>query len=126
MTFCISALYLLTKDIYEKAIALDLKMENNETSDLEEFPILFADRQSIIDELTLLMKEPDFEWTAEEREMARQLVALDNKLQPLLLGLYQAYKQQIERINQTKNMSVRYKNSYQNASVDGTFFDARK
>ncbi len=116
----------LTEAIYNKASLLDAKMDNNRSDDLEMLLELFADRQAVIEEVDKLMKQLDFEWTAEERKIAVRLKILDQKLQPLLNGLYHAYKIQIERINQTKQMSVKYKNSYQNASVDGTFFDARK
>lgn len=122
----ISTLYQLSNEIYEIAALLDSNMEHNNADDLEKLPVLFAKRQETIEELDSLMKEPGFEWTAEEREMALALAALDQKLQPMLNGLHQAFKVQMQRINQTKQMSVKYKNSYQNASVDGTFFDARK
>ncbi len=122
----ISTLYQLSTEIYEIAASLDSNMEHNNAEDLETLPVLFAKRQAAIEELESSMKEPGFEWAANEREMAVKLAALDQKLQPLLNGLHQAFKKQMERINQTKQLSVKYKNSYQNASVDGTFFDARK
>lgn len=122
----ISALYQLSETIFTKVAGLDVKMENNRTEDLEELPVLFAKRQEAIENLDVLMKTPGFAWTAEERELVGSLAALEKELQPLLNGLHGAYKTQMERISQTKQMSVKYKNSYQNASVDGTFFDARK
>ncbi len=122
----ISDLHRLTNEIYKIAASLDSNMEHNNAEDLEALPVLFAKRQEAIEELDRSMKEPGFEWAAEEREMAVELAALDQQLQPMLNGLHQAFKMQMERINQTKQLSVKYKNSYQNASVDGTFFDARK
>lgn len=122
----ISTLYQLSTEIYEIAASLDSNMEHNNAEELEKLPVLFAKRQEAIKELERSMKEPGFEWAANEREMAVELAALDQQLQPMLNGLHQTFKMQMERINQTKQMSVKYKNSYQNASVDGTFFDARK
>ncbi len=122
----ISTLYQLSTEIYEIAATLDSNMEHNNAEELETLPVLFVKRQEAIEELDRSMKEPGFEWTAEEREMAIRLAALDKKMMPMLNGLHQAFKMQMERINQTKQMSVKYKNSYQNASVDGSFFDARK
>lgn len=122
----ISELYQLSETIFAKAAGLNAKMENNRTEDMEELPILFAKRQEAIEILDALMKTPGFAWTAEERKLAVGLAALEKELQPLLNGLHGAYKIQMEHISQTKQISVKYKNSYQNTSVDGTFFDARK
>lgn len=122
----VSDLYIMTEAIYKKASSLHLKMENNEVEDLEALPLLFAKRQEAIEVLDLLMKQPGFEWTPEERESAGRLTDLELRLQPLLINLHLAYKVQMERISQTKQMQQKYRNSYQNVQTDGTFFDTRK
>lgn len=116
----------LTLRILIKAKTIGSKMEDNEADDLVEVQGLFDRRQAVIDRLEALRTESAFNWSVEGKAMAVKLQEAEQQLNPLMQSLHQAFTEQMNRISQTKQMSQKYRNSYQNASSDGTFFDTRK
>jgi flagellar protein FliT len=116
----------VSEQILDKAKAISPKMDDNDAEDLVEVQGLFDKRQTVIDQLEFLRKDAAFVWSPEGKAMAAKLQATEQQLQPLMKGLQQAFIGQMNRINQTKQMSQKYRNSYQTNTTDGTFFDARK
>lgn len=116
----------LTETILDKAQAVSPKMDDNDAEDLVEVQGLFDKRQTVIDQLEVLRNGAAFDWSPEGKASVRKLQQAEQQLQPLMKGLQQAFIGQMNRINQTKQMSQKYRNSYQNKTTDGTFFDARK
>lgn len=116
----------LTERILIKAKMIGSKMEDNEAEDLVEVQGLFEQRQAVIDGLEAVRTESGFNWSPEGKVMAARLQEAELQLNPLMQRLHQAFTKQMNRISQTKQMSQKYRNSYQTAPADGTFFDTRK
>ncbi|MGO1057776.1 flagellar protein FliT [Planococcus sp. FY231025] len=115
-----------TKELHAKASAIDAKMENNEDGQLEELQALFEKRQETIAGLSASTESDGFHWTAVDREKISELKELEETLQPMVKGLYRAFGEQLNRINQTKQMSKKYIGAYQNMGAGGSFIDKRK
>lgn len=115
-----------TKELHQKAAAVDTKMENNEDGQLEELQALFEQRQETIGLLSGFIGTDGFHWTKSDREKISDLKQLEEVLQPLINGLHKAFGEQLNRINQTKQMSKKYMGAYQNAGAGGSFIDKRK
>lgn len=116
----------LTEAILAKAKTIGSKMDDNQTEDLVEVQILFDRRQEVIDRLEALKNGAEFEWSAEGKEMVKSLQDAELELNPLMNSLHQAFTNQMNRINQTKQMSKKYRGAYQSTPADGTFLDIRK
>lgn len=115
-----------TKELHGKASAIDVKMENNEDGQLEELQEMFEKRQETIACLSAFTGSDGFNWTASDREKISELKELEETLQPMVKGLYRAFGEQLNRINQTKQMSKKYIGAYQNMGAGGSFIDKRK
>lgn len=115
-----------TKELHGKASAIDVKMENNEDGQLEELQAMFEKRQETIARLSAFTGIDGFNWTASDREKISELKELEETLQPMVKGLYRAFGEQLNRINQTKQMSKKYIGAYQNMGAGGSFIDKRK
>lgn len=115
-----------TKELHGKASAIDVKMENNEDGQLEELQEMFEKRQETIARLSAFTGSDGFNWTASDREKISELKELEETLQPMVKGLYRAFGEQLNRINQTKQMSKKYIGAYQNMGAGGSFIDKRK
>ncbi|RNF38772.1 flagellar protein FliT [Planococcus salinus] len=116
----------LTEAILEKAQTIGSKMEDNQVEDLVELQLYFDKRQEVIDRLEASRNESAFDWSPEGQEKITQLQASEQQLIPLMTQLHQAFAGQMNRINQTKQLSKKYRGAYQSAPSDGTFFDRRK
>lgn len=116
----------LTEAILTKAKTIGSKMDDNQPEDLVEVQILFDRRQEVIERMEASKNGAEFNWTAEGREMVKSLQEADCELNPLMNSLHQTFANQMNRINQTKQMSKKYRGAYQSAPADGTFLDIRK
>ena len=116
----------LTEEIYGKAKAIRLKMEDNEAEQLETLQLLVEKREQVIKQLDDFMQQVDFQWTEEDRTLIQKIKEIEQVLQPLMNGLYQSFLTQMNRINQTKQISKKYIGAYQNVSTEGSFIDKRK
>lgn len=115
-----------TNRLREKAAAVDTKMENNEDGQLEELQALFEERERTIAQLSMFIGRDGFHWTESDRETIWELKRLQEELQPIVAGLYKAFGEQLNRINQTKQMSQKYAGAYQHMGAGGSFIDKRK
>lgn len=115
-----------TERLYQKAEAVDANMEHNEEGQLEELQALFDERQETIRHLSGFTGEEGFLWTASDREKISELKKFEEKLQPLVKELHRAFGEQLNRINQTKQVSKKYIGAYQNMGAGGAFIDKRK
>jgi len=116
----------LTKELHEKAKLIRSKMEDNEAEQLESIQLLVEKRELAIQQLDTYIQQEDFQWTEEDRVVISQLKETDQKLQPLMNGLYQSFLAQMNKINQTKQVSKKYIGAYQNMAANGSFIDKRK
>ena len=116
----------ITEELHGKAKAICSKMEDNEAEQLESIQLLVEQRELAIQQLDTYIQQPDFQWTEEDRVLIGQLKETDQKLQPLMNGLYQSFLTQMNKINQTKQVSKKYIGAYQNMAANGSFIDKRK
>ncbi len=116
----------LSENVLGQANAVSVDMKENEAGQLETLLSLYEQRQLVITELNSYIQETEFRWTDEDREVIRQLKTYEDMLQPLMNGLYQSFLTQINRVNQTKQASKKFGNTYQQPLTDGSFFDQRK
>jgi len=116
----------LTKELHEKAKSIRLKMDENKDEQLESIQLLVQDRELAIQQLDAHVKQPNFQWTEEDRAMIAQLKETDQKLQPLMSGLHQSFLTQMNKINHTKQVSKKYIGAYQSMAANGSFIDKRK
>lgn len=115
----------LTEEVYKKAQMIQTNMKDNEDGSLDEIPTLFLKRGQVIEQLDEFIQQKDFRWTAEEQAIIQQLQEIEEKLQPLITNLYDAFSKQMKRISQTKQASKKYIGAYQTVSTDGSFIDKR-
>lgn len=115
----------LTEEVYKKAQAIQANMKDNEDGSLDDIPVLFLKRGQVIEQLDEFIQQKDFQWTAEDQEIIQQLQEIEEKLQPLITSLYDAFSKQMKRISQTKQASKKYIGAYQTVSTDGSFIDKR-
>lgn len=116
----------LTQKLNAQAKAVHSKMDDNEVEQLENVQALFERRQAVIDQLSEYTKAAEFEWTAEDKRVIRQLKDHEDELQPLLNNLHQSFTVQMNRLNQTSQASKKYVGAYQTKSTGGSFIDQRK
>ena len=116
----------MTEDIKELAQSIGSKMEDNEVEHVEILQSLMEKRQEVISQLDNYIQQPGFHWNTEDRKMIAELKQHDTTLQPLLNGLHRSFLAQINRLNQTKQVSKKYYNAYQQMATDGSFIDKRK
>lgn len=116
----------LTEEIHGQAKAIQSKMEDNEAEQLETLQLLVEKREYVIKQLDTHMQRADFQWTEEEIKVIYKLKDYEQTLQPLMSGLYKSFLTQMNRINQTKQISKKYIGAYQNSSTEGSFIDKRK
>lgn len=116
----------LTRALHQNASVVDSKMENNEEGQLEQLQELFEKRKDSIDALSGFIGTNGFRWTSDDMHLIRELKEMEEPLQILIKELYQAFGDQLKRINQTKQMSKKYIGAYQNMGTGGSFIDQRK
>ena len=116
----------LTEKLNAQAKTVHSKMDNNEVEQLEAVQMLFEKRQAVIDELNNYTKAAEFEWTAEDKKVIKQLKDYEDELQPLLNKLHQSFTVQMNRLNQKSQASKKYVGAYQTKSTEGSFIDQRK
>ncbi|WP_017378999.1 hypothetical protein [Paenisporosarcina sp. TG-14] len=122
----LTGLLQLTEEILKQAKVIGSKMKDNETEQLETLQLLFDKRQLVIKQLDTYMQQAGFQWTQEDQLVIHKLKQYDQILQPLMTGLYQSFLTQMNQINQTKQVSKKYSDAYQNMTTDGSFIDKRK
>ncbi|MGI2328507.1 flagellar protein FliT [Planococcus sp. YIM B11945] len=115
----------LTEDVLAQAQAINAQMKENEAGQLEDLDSLFDKRGKAILRLDALMQQKFIRWNDEDRILISRLQQAEQQLQPLITGLHQAFLKQINRMNQTKQVSQKYIGAYQNMATDGSFIDKR-
>ncbi|MCM3611978.1 flagellar protein FliT [Planococcus sp. MERTA32b] len=116
----------LTEKLNTQAKAVHSKMDNNEVEQLEAVQALFEKRQAVIEQLSEYTKNPEFTWTTDDKKVIKQLKDHEDELQPLLNKLHQSFTVQMNRLNQTSQVSKKYVGAYQTKSTGGSFIDQRK
>lgn len=116
----------LTEKLNAQAKTVHSKMDDNEVEQLETVQALFERRQAVIDQLSEYTKAAEFEWTREDKIVIRQVKGYEDELQPLLNRLHQSFTTQMNRLNQTSQVSQKYVGAYQTKSTEGSFIDQRK
>lgn len=116
----------LTEATLKKVKTIDSKMEDNRIEDMVEIQILFDKRQEVIDRLEASKIRMPFNWATTDLRAVKKLQAMEHQLNASMNNLYQAFNTQMNRISQTKQISKKYRGTYQSASADGTFLDIRK
>jgi len=122
----LTGLLQLTEEILERAKTIQSKMEDNEAEQLETLQLLVEKREYVIEQLDTHMQQADFQWAEEEKKVIYKLKDYEQTLQPLMSGLYKSFLTQMNRINQTKQISKKYIGAYQNNSTEGSYIDKRK
>jgi flagellar protein FliT len=115
----------LTEKVYIQAQKIQSNMKDNEDGTLDEIPALFLKRGQVIERLDGFIQQKGFEWAEQDQAIIKRLQEIEGKLQPLITSLYEAFAQQMKRINQTKQASKKYIGAYQTMSTDGSFIDKR-
>lgn len=116
----------ITEEILLHAQSIAPNMNQNEPEQLDKLQSLVEMRENVIKQLDAYIAEPDHNWTEEDQQKIEKLKTHDQTLQPLMNNLYQSFIKQMNRINQTKQVSKKYIGAYQNMSTDGSFIDKRK
>lgn len=116
----------LTEEINDKLIKIHPNMNENEPELLEQVQFLVEKREDVIKQLKETKPEQDFQWAQEDQEKIKKLKTLEQTLQPLMNNLYRSFAKQMDRINQTKQVSKKYFGAYQTMTTDGSFIDKRK
>lgn len=116
----------VTKEIHNQVKILDSNMKDNENGQVENLQSLFEKRQQLINQLESFKQQADFQWTEEDKQIILQLKDLQQMIQPLMNGLHQSFKTQMNQINQSKQGSRKFVGAYQNVSTEGSFIDKRK
>lgn len=116
----------LTEKLNAQAKAVHSKMDDNEVEQIEAVQALFEKRQAVIDQLSEYTKNPEFTWTTDDKKVIKQLKNHEEELQPLLNKLHQSFTTQMNRLNQTSQVSQKYVGAYQTKSIGGSFIDQRK
>ncbi|WP_257350277.1 hypothetical protein [Pseudalkalibacillus decolorationis] len=65
-------------------------------------------------------------YSADEMKMGKQLVQINELIQPYLDAQMVRIKAQLKQIKEKKMNNTKYSNPYQSARADGMFFDKRK
>ena len=91
------------------------------------------ERDERIDRITKLLDhreellsqiQPPF--SAEEMQLGRQSMLLNQQVNQLLLLQKQEIQRDIKELNQKKKSSNKYTNPYENLATDGMFYDKKK
>lgn len=122
----ISDLLKITEEIKEQVKAIHSNMNQNEPEQLEYVQILVEKREYVIKQLDAYMRQKEFQLTEEDKLKIRKLKTLEQELQPVMNNLFQSFLKQMNRMNQTKQVSKKYFGVYQNMTTDGSFIDKRK
>lgn len=80
---------------------------------------LLDERQSLIDNLS-------GEYSEEEKELGKQIVQLNQKIDQRLQEKLRFLKQELETFQQNKRRREQYTNLYKHISIDGMYFDKKK
>lgn len=86
---------------------------------IETISHLLDKRQSLIEQL------PN-EYTSEEKEIGKQIVSLNEKIDQRLQEKLRFLKNELETFQQNKRRREQYSNPYKNVSIDGMYFDKKK
>lgn len=118
-------LYNLTKAIHNDIQHINTDMEKNDEDQLEKLDGLVSKRKEIIERLAPILLR-GFEWTPTELENIQQMREWELGFQPQLAEIYQGFTQQINRLQQGKQISKRYHEGNTEMYMDGVYFDKRK
>ncbi|WP_404330230.1 flagellar protein FliT [Mesobacillus maritimus] len=122
----LAELLLRTEEIMEQASTIQLNMKENEPEYLENIQSLFRKREAVIQSLAAILSVQNARWTKEDQEIIRNLKTVEQPLQQRMNLLHQSFSKQMDRIQQTKNVSYKYLAVSQQTATDGAFFDKRK
>ncbi|MGE7670061.1 flagellar protein FliT [Peribacillus sp. NPDC097077] len=80
----------------------------------------------LLDQREELLSQIQPPFSAEELQLGRQSMRLNQQVDQLLLLQKQEIQRDIKELNQKKKTSNKYTNPYENLSTDGMFYDKKK
>ncbi|WP_461201894.1 flagellar protein FliT [Anoxybacillus sp. TBDG-1] len=96
-------------------------------------PIEREKREAVIEQIEQLLEKREqllqllpTVLTDEEKQIGKQLLALDREANALLQQLKQQIQQDLKQTKQTKVAVERYDDLYDSLAIDGMFYDKRK
>jgi flagellar protein FliT len=111
------------RDFYHSTIEL-IQLLESERNDRDE---KINQIQALLTKREGFMKEMNPPFSAEDQEIGRQLVALNQKVTTLLKGERAAVQKDLNNTKKKKQSATKYTNPYETLStMDGVFYDKRK
>lgn len=98
---------------------LDSGIQDDRDQYIETIANLLEKRQSLIDSLPAT-------YTEEEKQIGKQLVALNKNVDQKLNEQLIFFKNEIDKFQQNKRRQQQYSNPYKHVAADGMYFDKKK
>jgi len=82
--------------------------------------------EELLEKREQLLKQLPHTLTDEQKQMGKELLALDREANALLQQLKQQIQQDLKQTKQTKIAAERYDEVYDSLAIDGMFYDKRR
>jgi hypothetical protein len=119
-------LYDLTEQIHEHLKNINENMDHNPPELVEQLQVLVISRDEVIEDLDNHFAKEKPNWTSLEQSKINQLREWEKSIMPKLTNLYHAFSNQMNKLQQGKQVAQRYQGGYGDIYTDGAYFDKRK
>jgi TolA-binding protein len=119
-------LFSITEQMKKMLSSIHEDMDKNNTEDVEAFLQLVQSRESVIEELNDMMKQHTGPWNEDEKKLINQLQMDNQEIQAKLEEVFDSFSVQVSKVQQSKKISKRYINNYENTFSNGFFIDKKK
>lgn len=119
----VEEMFTLTVELQEKVASFD--MEEEEEDDSIEWVNLLEQRQSVIDDMELLLQQGQT-FSALHKEKLKQIHEIDQQISPLLSDNQKKIQQKIAQLNKSKIANQQYNGGYGGyQTAYGAFLDKK-
>lgn len=119
-------LYQQTESMVHLIEQIDGNMEQNEPEQLEKLELSISQRGLIIESMVKLSKNKATNWSPAQQEQIGQIQEWEMNMKPKLTQVYQSFARQINKLQQGKQTTQHYSESYAVMNTDGSYIDKRK
>lgn len=119
-------LYQQTESMVHLIEQIDDNMEQNEPEQLEKLELSISQRGLIIESMVKLSKNKATNWSPAQQEQIGQIQEWEMNMKPKLTQVHQSFARQINKLQQGKQATQHYSESYAVMNTDGSYIDKRK
>lgn len=119
-------LYQQTESMVHLIEQIDDNMEQNEPEQLEKLELFISQRGLIIESMVKLSKNKATNWSPAQQEQIGQIQEWEMNMKPKLTQVHQSFARQINKLQQGKQATQHYSESYAVMNTDGSYIDKRK